>query len=52
MHTCKVCQKPFTGRFSGAGWAKTCGTECANTARRNYCAEKRELRLAAKAAKK
>jgi hypothetical protein len=51
-HICKACQQPFTGRLSGAGWAKTCSRECANTANRNYYAEKRELRLAAKAAKK
>lgn len=52
MHTCKVCQQPFTGRLSGAGWAKTCGVECTNTAKRNYHLEKRELRMAAKKAKK
>ena len=52
IHICKACQKPFSGRLSGAGWAKTCGVECANAAKRNYHLEKRELRMAAKAAKK
>ena len=52
IHACKTCHKPFTGRLSGAGWAKTCSDACANIARSEFHAAKRELRLAAKAAKK
>ena len=51
IHTCKTCQQPFTGRLSGAGWAKTCSDACANIARSEFYAAKRADRLAAKAKK-
>jgi hypothetical protein len=51
-HTCTVCGKQFEGRLSGVGWAKTCDVACANEARSRYHAERRALRLLAKAAKK
>ena len=49
IHTCKVCSQQFTGRLSGAGWAKTCSDACANISRSQFHAEKRAVRLAAKA---
>jgi hypothetical protein len=49
IHACKTCQQPFTGRLSGAGWAKTCSDACANIARSEFHAAKRADRLAAKA---
>jgi len=48
IHTCKMCNQPFPGRLSGAGWAKTCSDACANTARIEFHAQKRATRLAAK----
>ena len=51
IHACKTCHKPFTGRLSGAGWAKTCSDACANIARSEVHAAKRADRLAAKANK-
>lgn len=50
-HTCTVCGKEFEGRLSGAGWAKTCDSACANEARARYHAERRSLRIAAKEVK-
>jgi hypothetical protein len=51
IHTCKVCNEPFTGRLSGAGWAKTCSDACANLSRSRFHAERRAAKLAAKASK-
>lgn len=51
IHTCKACNQPFTGRLSGAGWAKTCSDACANLSRSRFHAERRAAKLAAKASK-
>ena len=50
-HICKACQQPFTGRLSGAGWAKTCSDACANISRSQHYAERRAARLSVKAKK-